>query len=782
MSAHDPSTIHSGDGDLNYAAPAALLVVGFSAVVGQIVLMRELIVAFNGNEISLGIMLAAWLLWTAAGGRIAGSLRRHIRNPRLATALLECLLAASLLPTIWALRESKAYFQSVPGELVGLLPMLISTLVCLSVFCTVSGALFVVSAKLFEHDSGTSVSSAAGSAYLLEAAGSAIGGVLASIVLLRLLDPFQIATLIALFNVSMAAILLLKSRRWKTAVIAMVVLAAVLVITIVAPQLDRKARAQLWRGFDLIAARDTIYGNLAVTQTGPIRSIYSDGVIVANAPDPASAEEAVHYALLEHPAPKSVLLIGGGINGAIDEVLKHPSVERVDYVELDPALIAMANQFFPMKMAALAGQRTYSRAQVHTYLADGRRYLQTTSNKYDVILVNVADPQTAQLNRLYTTEFFRAAREHLMPGGLFAIRLRSAEETLSPDLKALLRCIRRTLAEQFPYIVAIPGSTMHFAAATSPDVLTADPQVLLARIGQRHLQTQYVNQYFIPYRMAADRMRQVEDDLQPLESTPINRDFAPVAYYFNSVLWSAQFGSVEAAWLRSVGGVPFIRILTVVGVVLSIVIVFFSVVRRGSAHQRWAAAGCTAATGFTLMALQILLLLGFQSVYGYVYHQLAILVGLLMAGIALGSWWALRHHSQAMRPSRRMAVVQVFIAFAGPALLLTLQLIADIRGNAAAWLVAQLLFPALGALAGVLGGYQFATAAHVFISDANEGAGLGALYAIDLLGGCAGAFLLSTYLIPVFGFKETAVLLAVINFAAVLPALRAGIQSNTHPA
>ncbi len=782
VNACDPSTTHSGNGYLNYAAPAALLVVGFSAVVGQIVLMRELIVAFNGNEISLGVMLVAWLLWTAAGSSVAGLLRRRIHNVRLITALLECLLAASLPPTIWALRDSKAHFQSVPGELVGLLPMLISTLVCLSVFCTVSGALFVVAAKLFKHDSRATASSAAGSAYLLEAAGSAIGGVLASIVLLRLLDSYQITTLIALLNVCMAVMFLLKSRRWRTAVIAMVVLVAVPVIIIVAPRLDKNARVRQWRGFDLIATRDTIYGNLAVTATGAIRSIYSDGVILANAPDPAAAEEAVHYALLEHPAPKSVLLIGGGINGAINEVLKHPSVEQVDYVELDPALIAMANQFFPAQIAAAADQHTHSRTQVHTYLADGRRYLQTTRHKYDAIVVNVADPQTAQLNRFYTVEFFRTAREHLMPGGVFAIQMRSAEETLSPDLKAFLRCIRRTLAEQFPYVVAIPGGTIHFAAATSPNVLTADPRVLLARMSQRHLQTQYVNQYFIPYRMAADRMRQVEDDLQPLEPTPINHDFTPVAYYFNSVLWSAQFDSREAAWLRSAGSVPFIRMLTVVVVALMIAAVFLAVAPQQSKRPHWAAAGCTAATGFTLMALQILLLLGFESVYGYVYHQLAILVGLLMAGIALGSWLALRHCTNEIRSSRHMAVMQVLIAFAGPALLLALQLIANISGNAATWIAAQLAFPALATLAGMLGGYQFVIAAHVFMPEAHERLGLGALYAIDLLGGCAGAFLLSTYLIPVFGFRETALLLAVINLAALLPVLRTNIASGRHPA
>jgi spermidine synthase len=302
----------------------------------------------------------------------------------------------------------------------------------------------------------------------------------------------------------------------------------------------------LWRGFNLVGARDTIYGNLAVTETGTIRSIYSNGVILANVPDPSAAEEAVDYALLEHPAPQRVLLIGGGINGSIAEALKHPSVTRLDYVELDPALIEMAHQFFPSQAAVL------SNARVHVHYADGRRYLKNADARFDVIIVDVPDPQTAQLNRFYTAEFFRTVREHLAPGGLLALELRSSEEALSPDLKDFLRCIRHTLETVFPHVAAIPGETIHFFTAIEPGVLTTDPRLLTSRLQERRLNTQYVNQYFIPYRMTPDRMQQVDELLRPLPTTPVNHDFAPVAYSFDVVLWSAQFGHAYSEWFRSV--------------------------------------------------------------------------------------------------------------------------------------------------------------------------------------------------------------------------------------
>ena len=63
-----------GAGSSALGARAALAATGFCAVVGQIVLMRELIQVFNGNEISLGILLGTWLLWTAAGSGAASGI------------------------------------------------------------------------------------------------------------------------------------------------------------------------------------------------------------------------------------------------------------------------------------------------------------------------------------------------------------------------------------------------------------------------------------------------------------------------------------------------------------------------------------------------------------------------------------------------------------------------------------------------------------------------------------------------------------------------------------
>ncbi|MGO9404156.1 MAG: hypothetical protein ACLPVW_11880 [Terriglobales bacterium] len=763
------------------AVRTALALIGFSAVIGQIVLMRELIVVFNGNEMSLGIMLATWLFWTAAGSSLSSRFALGANHARQAVAALECLLGVSLPPTIWALRASRAFFQTVPGELVGPVPMLLTSLACLSLFCVIAGSLFVVATRMYEQECAVSARVATSSAYLLEAAGSAFGGILASIVLLRFLESFQIATVVALLNLCMTTVLLLRmTRKQLAAMTAAAAFLAVLLLIYVAPALDRSAQARLWRGFHLVGSRDSIYGNLAVIETGNIRSIYDNGVILANAPDENAAEEAVHYALLEHPAPKRLLLIGGGVNGSITQALKHPTVKRIDYVELDPALIDMARRFFPVQSAPLV-----SDPRVHVHYADGRyflrNYLKTKDDTFDVIILNVPDPQTAQLNRFYTGEFFRSARDHLSPGGLLALQLRSSEDYISPDLAEFLRCIHHTLQGVFPHVVAIPGETIHFFAATRPDVLTDNPQTLITRLQERNLKTQYVREYFIPFRMMPDRMEQIREQLQPLPSTPVNRDFEPIAYYFDVVLWSTQFKLGYSRWFQAAAHIAFTRVIDAVLVITWFGGVLLVLVPNREKRARSAAAYCMAATGFTLMALQIFLLLAFQSIYGYVYQQLAILIAMCMAGIALGSWLGIRRMSSSDRPpDRTMATTQFLLALAAPALIFVVSLLSRISGMAATWLAAQFVFPALAALCGMLGGYQFPVATEIYLhSDARSGGSrLGTLYAIDLLGGCAGALLVSTYFIPVFGFWRTAWLSAGVSLAPSLLAAWVSLEAK----
>ncbi len=776
----------STDGQAQKAAWTLRLILslmGFTAVIAQVVLMRELLVVFYGNELALGVMLANWLLWTALGASLLGRWALGSSHPRKLVAGLQALLAFALPLTLLAVRASKAFCQSVPGEILGPAPMFLTSCATLSVFCVISGGLFAAGSRLFADVAGASIATATGAVYLLEAAGSGVGGLVAGLALVRLANPFAITALLGVLNLLAAWALLVPITAWRRALAASFGVMATLVV-MGNYLLQPLSLARLWSGFNLVASKNSVYGSLAVVGTGASRSLFENGLIVMTVPDPSAAEEAVHFALLEHPNPHSLLLIGGGVNGSVAEALAHPSLERLDYVELDPMIFNIAAQYFH---AAWEKIRRDPRVRVHAM--DGRRFLKTTTDSFDVIIVNLPDPHTAQLNRFYTEEFYREATAKLRPGGIVSFQVTSSENYINQELADFLRCLERTLRQVFPEVAAIPGETVHFFAAAKPGTLTTDPQELVRRLRARRLHTQYVREYFLPFRMSPDRMTDLQLQIEPLPSTPVNRDFAPVAYYFDVVLWSAPFHHTSGHWIEALASVSFKRLLVATTLALAALVPLLwmwptAPEDKPTARARRSAAFAVAVVGFTELGLEILLLLGFQALYGYVYHELTILVALFMVGVALGGWWAL-HSAQGLgraslgRDLRLLAGLQILLA-ASPLLLygLLIQLghVSSVGGQRAA---SEILFPALALVAGLLGGFQFLLASRAYFGDApRSGRSPGMLYALDLAGACAGALALSVLLIPVYGFLRTAALMAAVNLAPAVMAAAASISER----
>lgn len=691
----------------------ALLLVGFTSVIAQVVLMRELMVVFGGNEISLGIVLSCWLVWTAVGSAVPWG-----GSPSVAR--LEVLVAAAFPVALLVVRSSRAVFQTARGEVLGFGPLLATAFVALGLFCPFCGRLYTAGTRRLAKETGSLVGSAGASVYFLETAGSALGGLAASLWLVRAFAPFQIAALLAGLNLAAAAMLLARNF-WLPLACA---LSMLLALPPAARYAERSTLESFWRGFRLVAVRNTAYSNLAVLETEGSRSLAENGLVVTTVPDPAAAEEAVHVPLAAHPDPRRIVLVGGGANGSIAEILKHPGVAFVDYVELDPAVPELARQLFPGAIPA------DPRIRVHAM--DGRLFLKTWRERFDVIVINLPEPRTTQLNRFYTAEFFGEAARRLETGGILALAFPASENYLSPEAVRFLQCIYQTLREVFPRVAVLPGETVHFLGSFR--ALETDTGTLIERLDSRRVETAYISRYQLPFRLTSMRRAQLLEQIAPDAATPVNRDFAPVACFFDLALWSARFGGLYRDLLEQAGRIP-------VWAIAAALLLLFGALPL--AFRSDAAAVATAATGFTMMGVEILLLLGFQALYGYVYQQLALLVAAFMAGMALGSWAA-----QRSKTAPSLVPVQLLVAAAPFAICVLLP-----AGNGIAGVMAL--------VCGALGGYQFGAASRHYFVDPNRSAGK--LYALDLAGSSIGALAAGVYTIPVFGFLRTAALLTLAN-------------------
>ena len=125
-------------------------------------------------------------------------------------------------------------------------------------------------------------------------------------------------------------------------------------------------------------------------------------------------ETLVHPAMFCHPEPKEVFIGGGGEGGTLREALAHKSVERVTMVDLDPEVVELCRKYLPNHHRG-----SFDDPRTNLLHEDARGYLQTTSDFYDVIILDLVDPLeggTAAL--LYTQEFYAIAKARLNPGGV----------------------------------------------------------------------------------------------------------------------------------------------------------------------------------------------------------------------------------------------------------------------------------------------------------------------------------------------------------------------------
>jgi len=739
-----------------------VIVIGATAATAQIVLLRELMAAFQGNETSIGLMLGSWLFWTAAGCSLAG--RLGARGRRRFLAAVQTLAAVSLPCAVFAARSARIVLHAAAGEALGPGAMLLASLGALAPLCLLSGALFTAASRVYAAEESASAGEATGAVYLWESVGWSAGGLAAGLALIRHFGSMEIALMLAALNLAAACRAAFKRGKLRYAALtALAGLCAAGWLRGWPQELERISQARLWSGLHLVATRNSVYGSLAAIGTEASLSVYESGVALFTVPDPAAAEEAVHYALLEHPAPHSLLLIGGGLNGSIQQALRHPTLNRVDYVELDPAILDLARDCLPREWRAL-----HDDPRVHVHVTDGRLFLKATASTFDVIIVNLPDPLNAQLNRFYTVEFFREAARKLTPSGVLSIQARGSEDYISPELGEYLRSLYGSLRAVLPETAAIPGETVHFFGAHAGATLAQGPDELLARLRARNLRTSYVSEYFLPYRMAPDRVSDLDACLRA-GAPALNHDFAPMAYYFDVALWSSQFRQGYRRFFRAIAGVNFGALAGVAGTALA-GLVFFARRRR-----RFAAGFSAAAMGFSSIGLEMLLLLAFQAAYGYVYQQVALLIAAFMAGMAAGSWLAMR--PKAPRGLRVLAGAMALSA-AAPAVLLGLfEAVAKANG-AASLLASQIAFPALAAAFGMLGGYEFPLASEVFFSREETTGGPSAPYALDLAGSCLAAVLFGAWFVPVFGFFKSAALLAMASLATAAAAMLGDFRTD----
>ncbi len=695
---------------IEWSLALAVVALGITTIITQIILLREFLSVFYGNELVIGIILANWMILSGVGsllGRFSTKIKDKI------SSIIVTLTILSIIPitTVFLLRFFRNSVFDV-GSMVGIAQILYTSFLLLLPFCLLSGFSFALFSETISEKYRMNLIP---KVYSLESLGSLIGGLVFSFVMIYFFETFQSLLLLMVFNIIVVYILSIRYNK-ITPRIFLFVLSLGLLVGEFQWNLDEITRKFLFKDQQLLYYKDTPYGNLTITQKGEQKNFYENNALLFSTNDPTMNEEAVHYAMIQHPNPKRVLLISGGISGTIDEILKY-NIDKIDYVEINPWLINVGKNY----------STTLFNQKVNIINQDARLFVKNTSESYDVVLVNLPDPTTAQLNRYYTVEFFKELKSKLNKDAVVSFGLSSSADYLSEEARHVKSIIYNSLRTVFNNIIIIAGIKDYFL------VSNADLDIHIGRmIEQKGINNLYVNKYYLDDTILEQRNKFILSNLS--SSTKLNEDFSPVSYYSQLLLWLSYFGFNY--WIAA----------SIFVIILIITLSRLSPITIGMFTG-----------GFAASSIEVVLLITFQIMYGYVYQMLGIIIMIFMAGLAVGSLYRKKIIRNA--DINMYVGIQLSIGVYAAVLPLFLLFLKTATFSAGVLYVAFFL-PTF--IIAVLIGMEFSIAS--YIQKGTIASVASQLYGIDLIGSAIGALLMTAFLIPLMGVVNVCFVIGVLNF------------------
>ncbi|QCQ91584.1 polyamine aminopropyltransferase [Rhodococcus sp. SGAir0479] len=264
-------------------------------------------------------------------------------------------------------------------------------------------------------------------------AGALIGGLAWPFLLLPwagLIRGTALTGMVNLVAAAVAALFLLRGHLRpviRAAAMLALLLAAALLggLLVRASDIETTSRQRLYPD-PVVYAQRSQYQEIVVTERAGDVRLYLDGDLQFSSRDEHRYTEALVYPVLARD-PERVLILGGGDGLAAREVLRHGGVREIVQVELDPAVLDLANtRLRGLNEGALADER------VTVVVDDAFRWLrEAAGGRFDAVIVDLPDPDTPTLGRLYSTEFYGLATTALAPRGLMVVQSGSPYST--PD-------------------------------------------------------------------------------------------------------------------------------------------------------------------------------------------------------------------------------------------------------------------------------------------------------------------------------------------------------------
>lgn len=688
-----------------YLFKISAFLLGSTTIIAQVILMREFLTVFSGNELVIGMILANWMMLTGLGAYFGRQTFPVTQSPNF---LINGLSLLSVMPFATAFLINFLKNKIFPvGALISIFQIFWSSFVLLVPFCLLSGFLFTLISSVFSEHTRQNKT---GYVYGFESVGSVAGGLLSGLLFIFVFSSVESLLILVLVN---GLVLIFSTRKFfpvKQIWFLLPIVFAAFAALFFHP--EKLVRSFVYPNQEIVASKDSPFGNMVVTRREKLWSVYQDNNLLFDSENFMLNEEAVHFPMIQHQHPGSVLLISGDLVGQLNELKKY-HLSEIDFIEENRWLMTLLKDSL---------SRVTDPA-VRIVAIDPVRFVRKTMNTYDVVILNLYSPSTMQSNRFYTVDFYEALKKRMAPDGIVSFGIAMPVNYQNQEATALNSTLLASLKTSFRNVIILPGEKLYFLASDAP--LSYHIAEL---IGGKGIETRYVNSDYFNDSLLQQRGELIQSALHP--GAPVNQNLKPVAYNQQILFWLSQFSGRYWILAALTGLLAFL--------------VFF----RGNMFSQ-----TMFVTGFSGSSLEMVLLFGLQVFFGNIYLLTSFVFTGFMAGLAFGAFLG-------KNLSWENGTLRILLCMAVLAFLSGLLLQSDGAMNLPEVLVYSLYLIAV-VLLGSLTGLQFTQVSRKQAGGYSEISGK--TYGYDLAGSALGALVVTIFLVPFFGIIQATWVIAGIN-------------------
>jgi len=598
---------------------AITLYLGMASAIVQVILIRELLTIFRGNEIIIGFIYAAWFLGIYCGARF----NRHGTPAKLEIRIRRSMvmLPLALVVSVYTAHGLPCITGRMPGTFYPVIMELVFSLVLTMPAGFYTGYIFPPVVSLMGSIQGEK---SGGTVYSFESAGSFLGGLAFSFILVEFFNPLAIIALLLLC----AWIILIRTMHARTR--AFIILPLILFFS--ASPVEKTYFSFLWPRTNpgyLKEYTRTQYQHVSAGIFENSISFYGDGIHLFTLPDYHDSQPLYHLIMSLTGKNKGSILLFGVSPGYIPSALAGDDGFSVYYCETDPALWHMLAPYRAKFNDARGGGKSFN--VIPRDLID---LLNTDSRVFDCIVISSPEPENLMLNRFHTREFYDLCRKHLSDTGILISAITGFNNYMSGPHQDFILSLHNAFAEIFPCSINTSGETIYLIGAKHGGILPP---------GHRELLDRY-DRDTGPARAGELRMLFEESQLRYLDSVIVKRAGKIRANsamrpggYWNFMIYSLLME--QSPFITVTGGLAVIPVLLVI----------FTCITVLDTRKRFSIAishngSIMFLTGFIAISTMLIMIVLYQNDHGILYHRISLINALFMAGLAGGGYTNNRKH------------------------------------------------------------------------------------------------------------------------------------------